>query len=55
FIQDLKSHLLGCLLNHPLNEDHIYLDVELATVKIVNNRIYNHKVLHMNYMTYDMQ
>ncbi|KAF8225610.1 hypothetical protein L208DRAFT_1505001 [Tricholoma matsutake] len=36
-ILDLKSHLLGRLLNQPFSGDHIYSDIELAKVKIVNN------------------
>ena len=53
---DLKRHLLGRLLGCPFDGDeHSYSEAELATVKIVNNRIYSHKVLRVNYTTYDMR
>lgn len=53
---DLKSHLLGHLLGRPFDGDeHTYSDADLATVKIVNNWIYSHKILHVNYTSYDMR
>jgi hypothetical protein len=53
---DLKRHLLGRLLGHPFDGDeHIYSDDESAMVKIINNRIYSHKVLRVNYTTYDLR
>jgi len=37
------------------SEEGNYSDEELASVRILNDRIYGHKVLRVNYTTYDMR
>ncbi|KAF9493426.1 hypothetical protein BDN71DRAFT_1395141, partial [Pleurotus eryngii] len=54
FIPQLKSHLLARLLGQTYNGDeHEYSSDQLDTVLIVNDRLYFHKVLRVNYTTYD--
>jgi len=55
FIPRLKDHLLARLLDHTYEGDEIdFTDSERETVTLVNNRIYRHKVLRINYTTYDL-
>lgn len=52
----LKSHLLSRLLNHEYDGDKAeYTDNELNEVTIVRDRLYKHKVLRINYTTYDVR
>ena len=56
FIPRLKDHLLARLLDHTYEGDEIdFTDSERETVTLVNNRIYRHKVLRINYTTYDLR
>jgi hypothetical protein len=52
----LKSHILGRLTDRPYtgDEDQFSKD-EMRTVTFIANRIYQHKVLHVNYTTYDVR
>lgn len=52
-ILKLKVHLLEHLLGAPENE-HEYSDNDWATIIFQQNRIYHHKVVWFNYITYDM-
>ncbi|PCH35445.1 hypothetical protein WOLCODRAFT_156133 [Wolfiporia cocos MD-104 SS10] len=56
FIPLLKNHLLsrlmGCEFDGDENE---FTPEEHATLKILENKIYFHKVMHVNYTTYDMR
>src|SRR4051794_2377362 len=56
FIPNLKGHLLGRLAGRAFDgDDYEYSLAELASVDIVHHRIYRHKVLRVNYTTYDMR
>ena len=52
FPSDLKDHILACLLGLACEYD--FTDDEQATVIFKDNRIYSHKVLRVNYTTYDV-
>lgn len=52
----LKDHLLGRILGHPYDGDDVpFTDEERQQVIIVKEQIYRHKVLRVNYTTYDMR
>jgi hypothetical protein len=52
----LKDHLLARLSGQPYDGDeHTFTDTERAGIQFVNNRFYRHKVLRVNYTTYDMR
>jgi hypothetical protein len=52
---DLKSHLLSRLLDIPYDGDEAkFSDQDLLDVTIVQDRIYAHKVMRINYTTYDL-
>ena len=56
FILKLRNHLLGRLRNPDMADDGTqYPLANLGDVHIVNDRIYNHKTLRMNFTTYDMR
>ncbi len=47
---------MSCLTGHDFDGDeHVFSDDERDLVKIVNNRLFRHKVLCINYTTYDMR
>ncbi|KAJ7146245.1 hypothetical protein C8R44DRAFT_897878 [Mycena epipterygia] len=55
FLPDLKSHLLGRLLGIPYDGDESQYSIQdLADVNIIGERLYTHKVLRVNYTTYDV-
>jgi len=56
FIPKLKNHLLGQLLGHDFEgDDELEFSAEdRDSIRILNNRIYSAKVLHVNYTTYDI-
>jgi len=56
FIPQLKEHLLGRLLRHQYNSDeHSFTAQEHNALIFINNHIYKHNTLHVNYMTYDLR
>ncbi|KAM5537746.1 hypothetical protein V8D89_008514, partial [Ganoderma adspersum] len=56
FERDLKAHLLRRLPGgHVLPPDYVPTNDELFTVRIVADRMYQHKVLRVNYTRYDMR
>ncbi|KAK7016580.1 hypothetical protein R3P38DRAFT_3321043 [Favolaschia claudopus] len=56
FLDDLKSHLLSRLLGIPYSGDETeYSDQDLADVNIIRQRLYTHKILRINYTTYDLR
>ncbi|KAF8193727.1 hypothetical protein BJ912DRAFT_901526 [Pholiota molesta] len=58
FLDSLQDHLLGRILHRGKEwegDDVPFTDAERATVRIVGGRIYRHKVIRINYTTYDMQ
>ena len=56
FLPYLKDHLLGRLLNRQYDGDDIeFSPDERAKVIIHGDRIYRHKVLRINYTTYDLR
>ncbi|KAJ7119056.1 hypothetical protein C8R44DRAFT_878566 [Mycena epipterygia] len=55
FLPDLKSHLLGRLLGIPYDGDESQYSIQdLADVNIIGEHLYTHKVLRINYTTYDV-
>lgn len=56
FIPKLQDHLLTRLLNHPFDgDDHAFTHEERQSVLILNDTIYEHKEMHVNYTTYDIR
>uniref|UniRef100_A0A8H8CGN3 Uncharacterized protein n=1 Tax=Psilocybe cubensis TaxID=181762 RepID=A0A8H8CGN3_PSICU len=57
FIRDLKNHLLSRLLGHTADSDDYlyYSDEDRYNVQIVNNLMFRHKLLRINYTTYDVR
>jgi hypothetical protein len=54
----MRDHLLGRILNRGKEwdgDDKPFTDAERTAVRIVGGRIYRHKVIRVNYTTYDMQ
>ncbi|KIK80934.1 hypothetical protein PAXRUDRAFT_36045 [Paxillus rubicundulus Ve08.2h10] len=55
FLPHIKDHLLGHLLNWQCNGDEIeFSSQEHNKVVLVGNHIYCHKVLRINYTTYNL-
>ncbi|KAK7014172.1 hypothetical protein R3P38DRAFT_3322137 [Favolaschia claudopus] len=55
FLLQLKSHLLAHLLNLPYEGDELkFSKQDLLDVTILQDRIYAHSVMQINYTTYDM-
>ncbi|KAJ7678649.1 hypothetical protein B0H17DRAFT_837558, partial [Mycena rosella] len=55
FIPDLRSHLLSRLLGLPYDGDEAqFSSQDLIDVTFVRDRLYTHKVMRINYTTYDM-
>lgn len=49
-------HILGCLLDTQYEGDETeFTPAQRNSVHIINNRIYRHKVLRVNYTTYDLR
>ncbi|KAH9480131.1 hypothetical protein JR316_0006728 [Psilocybe cubensis] len=56
FVSQLEDHILSWVLGHSDGEQNvIYSDEQHAQVNILGDRVYIHKVLRINYTTYDMQ
>ncbi|KAI0261414.1 hypothetical protein BC834DRAFT_972687 [Gloeopeniophorella convolvens] len=56
FIPRLQDHILSRLSGHAFDGDeHEYTNLECNTVSFVNDRLYTHKWLRVNYTTYNMQ
>ncbi|KAF8815986.1 hypothetical protein BYT27DRAFT_7185715 [Phlegmacium glaucopus] len=56
FIPNLKDHILSRLLERPYDGDEVeYTEDDRDTVVICTNSIYQHKVLRVNYTTYDLR
>lgn len=56
FQSQLKHHLLAQILNLPFSSDEEdFTDKQLNSVIIVNDTISQHKVLQVNYTTYDLR
>ncbi|KAF9538746.1 hypothetical protein CPC08DRAFT_651347, partial [Agrocybe pediades] len=49
-----KDHLLNQLLGPPPKGSTSYSKQDHFRINIVNNRLYQHKVLQVNYTSYDM-
>lgn len=55
FVPHLKEHLLSHLLGHRYDGDECTFTVqEHNALTLVNNCIYKHNILHVNYTTYDL-
>ena len=56
FIPKLKDHILSRLLGHNYNGDEAkYSEIERDSIQFVNNRLYRHKTLRINYTTYNLR
>ncbi|KAJ7021549.1 hypothetical protein C8F04DRAFT_1313789 [Mycena alexandri] len=56
FLPELKSHLLGRLLGIPYDGDENQFSIQdLADVNILRERLYTHKLMRVNYTTYDVR
>jgi len=56
FLPRLKDHLLGRILEQPFDgEPHDFSDEDRDNVVVVNNLMFEHKVLWVNYTTYDLR
>ncbi|KAF8804505.1 hypothetical protein BYT27DRAFT_7106825, partial [Phlegmacium glaucopus] len=56
FIPNLKDHILSQLLEWPYDGDEVeYTEDDRDTAVICINSIYQHKVLRVNYTTYDLR
>ncbi|KAF7367198.1 hypothetical protein MSAN_00980100 [Mycena sanguinolenta] len=56
FLPKLKNHLLGRLAHPDYSDDtEEFTDEERHSLVIANNRMYRHKVLRVNYTTYDVR
>ncbi|KAK6972044.1 GLOBIN domain-containing protein [Favolaschia claudopus] len=55
FLPQLKSHLLARLLDLPYDGDGLdFSDQDLLDVTVLHDRIYTHKIMRINFTTYDM-
>ncbi|KAK7006473.1 hypothetical protein R3P38DRAFT_3602728, partial [Favolaschia claudopus] len=56
FVPKLREHLLGRLL-HPnwSGDGHEFTSAERSKILIVSNRLYRHKVMRVNYTSYDIR
>ncbi|KAJ7678371.1 hypothetical protein B0H17DRAFT_899780, partial [Mycena rosella] len=56
FLPKLKSHLLSRLLGVAYDGDETRYSIQdLADVNIVRERLYTHKLLRVNFTTYDVR
>ncbi|KAH9950134.1 hypothetical protein B0H21DRAFT_665254, partial [Amylocystis lapponica] len=56
FIPHLKDHLLGRLTGRQYDGDEgVFSDAEQDSIQFVDNRLYKHKVIRINYTTYNMR
>jgi hypothetical protein len=56
FLPRLQDHILARLLDLPYDgDDHNFSDADRRTITFVNNRIYKHKTIRINYTTYDVR
>ncbi|KIM52691.1 hypothetical protein SCLCIDRAFT_140540 [Scleroderma citrinum Foug A] len=56
FLPKLKNHILGCLIpgSKANDGDKEFTLAQCNALHLINNRIYCHKVLRINYTTYDL-
>ena len=55
FLSQLKDHLLSCLVDSEDDDDGSFSNKDHLSLTLVNNWIYRHKVLQVNYTTYNMR
>ncbi|KAI6113765.1 hypothetical protein EDD16DRAFT_1124651 [Pisolithus croceorrhizus] len=57
FLPRLKAHILGRLLGNETadGEEQEFTQIQHCNLIIIRNRLYHHKVLHVNYTTYDVR
>lgn len=56
FVLKLKDHILARLLgSNYCGDEFAFSDEDRGSVSFVNNLIYRHKVIRINYTTYDMR
>lgn len=56
FLPRLKDHILSRLLGlEYVGDEHDFTDNDRRRVQILNNKMYRHKVLRINYTTYDIR
>lgn len=56
FVIYLKDHLLARILGRAFNgEEHSFSDEEHMHIRIINDQIYRHQILHLNCIIYNMR
>ncbi|THG92753.1 hypothetical protein EW026_g8258 [Hermanssonia centrifuga] len=56
FLPSLKDHLLARLTGRVFDgNEHEFTDIERGSLRLKDNRLYLHKVMRINYTTYDMR
>ncbi|KAG2029536.1 hypothetical protein BDR03DRAFT_825481, partial [Suillus americanus] len=56
FLPRLKDHILARLLGHDYDGDEVsFSSAQRSQLMLVNDRIYRHKVIRINYTTYDLR
>ncbi|KAI6104250.1 hypothetical protein F5141DRAFT_1065063 [Pisolithus sp. B1] len=57
FLPRLKGHILGRLLGNEATdgEEREFMQIQHSALVIIKNRLYQHKVLRVNYTTYDLR
>ncbi|EJD08235.1 uncharacterized protein FOMMEDRAFT_72012, partial [Fomitiporia mediterranea MF3/22] len=53
FLSNLFTHLLSWILSR--NKDNTFILDEINSLHIQNNRLYKHRVIHVNYTTYNVR
>ncbi|KAG1849714.1 hypothetical protein F4604DRAFT_1971016, partial [Suillus subluteus] len=55
FLPRLKDHILTCFLGYDDSEECTFTAAQRNSLIILNNKIYKHKVLRVNYTTYNLR
>jgi hypothetical protein len=55
FLPRLKDHVLSRFLGYDDSEEHTFTAAQRNSLIILDNKIYKHKVLRINYTTYDLR
>ena len=54
FLPKLKDHVLGHLLDNNAGDLEVFTQLQRNALSFINNRIYQHRVLCVNYTTYNL-
>lgn len=55
FVPRLKDHILAWLSGRDYHDELCFTDEDRRAISFVGNRIYRHKVMRVNYTTYDLR